>query len=394
MTTILQIIPTLDSGGAERTTLEVARAIVAEGGKALVATRGGRLTDEVERAGGRVVLLPVDSKNPLTMTRNARRLAQVIRDEKVDLVDVRSRAPAWSALMATRRTGTPLVATYHGAYSAKSPLKRLYNSGMVRADLVIANSEYTAAAIRAQYDMRGRRLVVIPRGADVAAFDPAKIERARAEALARRWNVDMVNDRRLRLLLPARLTFWKGHIVTLDALAALVSRQGSRHRENLQVFFAGDEGRKDGGSAALQREIDRRGVGTMVRIVGHCADMPAAYALADIVLCPSTLPEAFGRIAVEAAAMEKIAIGADHGAQRETIVDGETGFLAPPGDAEGLADAIDAAASLSGTERAGMGRAARRRVMALYSSQSMCDATLAAYRTLIKKQASVVEGRV
>lgn len=394
MATILQIIPTLDSGGAERTTVEVARAIVAEGGRALVATSGGRMTGEVERAGGRVVLLPVDSKNPFTIMSNAKRIARLIRDEKIDLVDVRSRAPAWSALLAKRETGARLVATYHGAYSAKSPIKRLYNSGMVRADLVIANSEYTAAKIRAQYDMRGTQLVVIPRGADVDAFDPARVDSARIEALAQRWGVDLRRDGPLRLLLPARLTFWKGHLVTLDALSALIARQGSRHSDDLQVFFAGDEGRKDGGSAAMQREIDRRGVGTMVRIVGHCADMPAAYALADIVLCPSTLPEAFGRIAVEAAAMEKIAIGADHGAQRETIIDGETGFLAPPGDAEGLADAIAAASSLSGTERGGMGRAARRRVMALYSSQSMCEATLAAYRTLIKTGAGGVEGRV
>lgn len=387
MPTILQIIPTLESGGAERTAVEMARAIVAGGGRALVATSGGRMAADVEAAGGRVVTLPVHSKNPLEIAANGRRLARLIREEHVDLVDVRSRAPAWSALLATRETHTPLVATYHGAYSAANPVKRWYNSGMVRADLVIANSEFTAGSIRAQYAGRADRIVVIPRGADFESFDPAKLSAERLNALGAQWGLAAPSPQSFTLLLPARLTGWKGHSAALEALAIVARRERDRaatgQRRDLQLVFAGDDNGKSGFAAQLRREIAARGVGNMVRLVGHCADMPAAFALCDAVLSPSTLPEAFGRVAVEAAAMERPVVGSDHGGQRETIVDGETGFLIAPGDSMGLADAIDELLMMSPLERRMMGRAARERAQKLYSVKSMCDATLAAYRTLL-----------
>jgi glycosyltransferase involved in cell wall biosynthesis len=387
MPTILQIIPTLESGGAERTAVEMARAIVASGGRALVATRGGRMTADVEAAGGRVVRFPVHSKNPFEIAANGRRLARLIREEHVDLVDVRSRAPAWSALLATRETHTPLVATYHGAYSATNPLKRWYNSGMVRADLVIANSEFTASSIRAQYAQRRDKIVVIPRGADFNIFDPAKLSADRLNGLRAKWGLAPPSPQTFTMLLPARLTGWKGHGVALEALAIVAERERGRtatgQRRDLQLVFAGDDNGKSGFVAQLRQEIAARGVGNMVRLVGHCADMPAAFALSDAVLSPSTLPEAFGRVAVEAAAMERPVVGSDHGGQRETIVDGETGFLIAPGDAIGIADAIDQLLIMAPFERRQMGRTARERALKLYSVKSMCDATLAAYRTLL-----------
>lgn len=389
MRTILQIIPSLESGGAERTTVEMARAITAMGWRAIVATHGGRLVSDVEAAGGRVVAMPVHSKNPLVIYANGAKLERLIRAERIDLVDVRSRAPAWSALIATQKTGARLVATYHGAYAASNPVKRLYNSGMVRADLVIANSEFTASSIRAQYALAPGKVTVIPRGADLDAFDPQKVSPERLSALRAAWGFSPENG--FCLILPARLTGWKGHIPALKAAAMVAARRRDRgatrgatgQSGNLQVFFVGDEGRRGEFAARLRREIAALGVGNMVRLVGHCADMPAAYALSDAVLSPSTLPEAFGRVAVEAAAMERPAIGADHGGQRESIIDGVTGFLTAPGDVVGLADAIDTLIQMTPAERRTMGRAARAWVAARYSTQSMCDATLAAYRTLL-----------
>ena len=383
--TVLQVVPALDEGGAERSTVEIAQAIVAAGGRALVATRGGRLAGAIAAAGGKVFPMPVHSKNPLTILANRGRLLRLIRAERVDLVHVRSRAPAWSALLAARAAKVPLVATYHGAYEAMNPLKRHYNSAMTRADIVIANSEFTAASIRAQYPIDARRLRIIPRGVDVAVFDPRQAGRERGEALARQWGVRHAAGA-LRLLLPARLSPWKGHRTAIEAIASLASAThpgASGQRLILQLVFVGDAEGRDDIRAGLQHEIDSRGVRDMIHFVGHCADMPGAYSWADIVLSPSTRPEAFGRVAVEAGAMGKPVIAADHGGARETIVDGETGVLVAPGDAKGLAEAIAALAAMGEAGRAAIGARARARVERHFSLDAMRRATLEAYEAAI-----------
>lgn len=385
---VLQVIPALSSGGAERTTVEMARAIVEAGGRALVATRGGRLEDEIAHVGGKVFRMPVHSKNPWVIWANRARLIALLREQKVDVLHVRSRAPAWSALWAAKATGVPLVATYHGAYEGRSALKRLYNSAMVRADLVIANSEFTAQSIRAQYEIDARRLRVIPRGAALETFDPDAVGPARAAALAQSWGVNAAPDA-LKVLLPGRLTSWKGQMVAVEAAARFVARAQPQQPASasqsrlLQLVFAGDAQGRDGYGEALRREIDRRGVRDMIHLVGHCADMPAAYAWADIVLAPSTRPEAFGRVAVEAAAMGRAVIASDHGGARETIVDGETGLLAPPGDVEAVADAIAELARIGAGGRAAMGARAKARARRLYTSAAMAEATLGAYRSVM-----------
>jgi glycosyltransferase involved in cell wall biosynthesis len=375
---VLQVVPALDSGGAERSAVEIAAAIVEAGGRALVASSGGRLAGEIVAAGGRVIPMPVHSKNPLTMHANVRRLAALIAAESVDIIHVRSRAPAWSALLAARRTKTPLVATYHGAYEAKGPLKRFYNSAMARADRVIANSQFTADSIAAQYPNAASRIRVICRGADLKAFDPDVVSPTRAETLARSWGLGGRAEA-FNLLLPARLTFWKGQDIAVQALGRLAAASGQRGV--LRLVLAGDaEGR--GYGEALRRKIDGSGVRDMVHLVGHCADMPAAYAWADAVLSPATLPEAFGRVAVEAGAMARPVIAADHGGARETVVNGETGFLVPPGDARALADAIEAMRNLGPRGREAMGRRARAWIKSRFSADTMRRATLAVYSEL------------
>nr|AMK59390.1 glycosyltransferase [uncultured bacterium UPO57] len=380
--TVLQVIPALDAGGAERATLEIAEAVVEAGGRALVATRGGRLAGEIERAGGEIFLMPVHSKNPLAIAANRGRLVKLIREEKVDIVHARSRAPAWSALWAARAAGVPFVATYHGAYAAKTPLKRLYNSAMARGDVVIANSEYTAAAIRKQFALDEARLRVIPRGVDLRIFDPDKVAGERIDALSRLWGVKP-GAGALRLLLPARLTAWKGQDVAIEAVAGLASTMGGTGQaQDLQLVLPGDAQGRDDYRAALQRAIEMRGVRDMIHLVGHCADMPAAYAWADAVLAPSTRPEAFGRVAVEAGAMGRPVIAAAHGGAQETVIDGETGYLVAPGNAKALAGAIAALAGMGPEGRKAMGARARERVRRLYSLEAMRRATLEAYRSL------------
>jgi glycosyltransferase involved in cell wall biosynthesis len=383
--TVLQIIPRLDAGGAERTTLEIAEAVVRAGGRALVATEGGRLEEAIKNAGGEIFRTRAASKNPLTVWANVGLVAEIVRREKVDIIHARSRAPAWSALWAARRTGVPFVTTYHGAYNAAGSFKRLYNSSMLRGDRVIANSHFTADRILAQGGVDPARLTVIPRGVDLGLFDPHKVSPSRLEKLTRGWGIG--ENSGFRLLLPARLTPWKGHETAIAAVAKLKAGAPTGQGAALSLVFCGGARDKPDFECRLRAKVNERGVRDMVHLVGDCADMPAAYAWADAVLAPSTRPEAFGRVAVEAGAMGKPVIASDHGGARETVIDGETGFLVAPGDVNALAGAIERLRAMPAEARAMMGEKAHARAASVYSSAAMCDATLGVYRALLAGRA-------
>ena len=282
--------------------------------------------------------------------------------------------------MAARATGIPFVTTWHGAYRDGPPWKRLYNSAMARGDLVIANSNFTAASIRSTQDP-GARLVIIHRGADTDEFNPEQVSTAQRAAMLERWGIDVREG--LVLLLPARLTDWKGHGVAIEALRRLLAAGEAGAEADLRLVFAGDAQGRDGFAETLARGVRDLGQGRMIRMVGHCDDMPAAYAAADIVLSPSTRPEAFGRVAAEAGAMGRVVIAADHGGARETIVDRETGFLVAPGSADALAAAMSSAITLGPEGRAAMGAKARTRIKLHFSTAAMTAATLGAYRSLL-----------
>lgn len=315
---ILQIIPALNAGGAERTTVDIAEAIAAAGGRALVATEGGRLVGELQAKGGVWLPFPADSKNPAAMALNVLKLANLCRREGVSLIHARSRAPAWVALGAARRLKLPFVTTYHGSYSGLSGVKVLYNSVMARGDVVIANSHYTADLIRNRHpDQAKDRIRVIHRGTDLSTFSPGAATAGRVEALRRSWGV--ASHERI-ILLAARLTAWKGQRVLIEA-AALLRDRGLK---DIAVVLAGDAQ----GRTSYERELDSlvaaRGLGGIVRRVGHCNDMPAAFRAASVVAVPSVEPEAFGRSAVEAQALGTPVVVTDIGAVPETV-------LAPPG---------------------------------------------------------------
>lgn len=377
--TLLQVIPDLEIGGAEQTTLDVAAAVVNAGGRSIVASQGGRMTAQLVAQGSEFTPMPVHTKNPLIAARNARALARLIRKEKVSLIHVRSRAPAFSALGAARATGIPLVATYHGVYNARSGLKRWYNSVMTRGAAVIANSEYTRSHVLAQHAVDPGKIVAIPRGIDLERFDPAAVDPARVEALREAWGVE-AEDARTVILLAARLTRWKGQGLMIEA-AALLKEQG---RDDFLILMAGTDQGRAGYRAELQAAIASASLEDQVKLVGHGADMPAAYLLADIAAAPSLDPEAFGRTAVEPQAMGRPVLAADHGATRETVADGVTGWLVPPGDAQSWADAIAQAIDAGPQNRALMGAAAQVRARARYSVGAMCDATLAVYAQVLK----------
>lgn len=377
--TILQVIPDLAAGGAERTTIEVAEAIIEAGGRALVVSQGGRLLPELEKAGGLNVELPVRSKNPITIRRNAMKLARLIRAQSVDLVHARSRAPAWSTYWAARRTHVPFVTTYHGAYSGVSGLKRTYNSIMARGDLVIANSDWTAAHVRSVHDTDKDRIVTIPRGVDFDVFDASLVSPERVRAIRESWQIGP-DEKRLVLLLPGRLTAWKGQSIAIEAMAGLSGAE----RAKLLLVLAGDAQGRTSYVEKLEDQIIASELGGSVRLVGHCEDMAAAYTASDIVLAPSTRPEAFGRVAAEASAMGKPVIVADHGGQKEIVIEGTTGSRAEPGNAADLAASIRAILQLGPEGRAGMGEAGRQHVHERFSKRGLQAATLEVYKRLLE----------
>jgi glycosyltransferase involved in cell wall biosynthesis len=380
--TLLQVVPRLDTGGAEQATLDIAAAVQAAGGRALVASMGGRMEAGLVPSGARLERMPVHSKNPLVVIGNAVRLARLIRLQKVSLIHVRSRAPAFSALWAAKATGVPLIATYHGVYNAKSALKRWYNGVMTRGRAVIANSDYTRAHVLAQHRVDPAKVIAIPRGVDAARFDPAAVSPERRQALALAWGLDPA-DRRVKILLAGRLTRWKGQTLAIEA-AGRLKAEGV---DDFLLILAGDSQGRVSYLAELEASVLAKGLEANVRIVGHTADMATAYALCDLAIAPSLDPEAFGRTAVEPQAMGVPVIAADHGATRETVVPGETGWLARPGDAAAWTQALGEAIAAGPQRRAAMGQAAMQRARRLYSVEAMCAATLKVY-------ADVLEGRL
>ncbi len=372
--TVLQVLPSLGvSGGVERTAIDLTAALTRRGWRALVASAGGPLEHEIRRAGGEHFTLPLDSKNPLRMSANARHLAELIRAQRVDVVHARSRAPAWSAHAAARRTGVLFVTTFHGTYGHGGALKRRYNRIMLKGERVIANSAFIGAHIRNVYGMAEDRLVVIPRGVDVARFDPEAVSNERMITLSTAWRVP---DGRPVVLLPGRITRWKGQEVLLDALVAL-------GRPDVFALLVGDDQRRPRYRAELLRKIGALGLEGQVRLIGPCRDMPAAYKLADVVVSASTDPEAFGRVAVEAQAMGRPVIATDHGGSRETVIPGATGWLVPPGDAAALAGALERALRLGPAARAELAAEARHHVLERFTVTHMTEATMAVYSDLL-----------
>lgn len=376
--TILQVAPELSAGGVERTVLEVTEAIVEAGGRALLASKGGRLEPEFTRLGGELFRMDAKSRNPVILKLNEGKLRQIIREQKVDLVHARSRAPAWSAWAAAKAEGVPFVTTYHGAYSGTSGLKRAYNSVMAKGDLVIANSLWIAAHIAEVHGVDPARIITIPRGVDLDAFDPDAVSPARVDALRKAWGLE--GDTRLVLLLPGRLTSWKGQGLALEALGLLAPEE----RAGLMLILAGDAQGRDSYVSDLEHQITRLGLTGHARIVPHVTDMPAAYLAAGLVLAPSTRPEAFGRVAAEASAMARPVIVADHGGARETVVEYETGTRAEPGSAPALAGAIRAMLSVGPASRASMGRQGRAHIIRHFSKRGLQAATLSVYKRVLE----------
>ncbi|MCB1508684.1 MAG: glycosyltransferase family 4 protein [Hyphomicrobiaceae bacterium] len=379
--TVLQVIPALETGGAEQTTLDVAGALVERGHRAIVASAGGRMVAALEAAGARHVRLPLETKNPAKMLANAFALARLARAEGAHILHARSRAPAWSALLAAWLSGARFVTTYHGIYNQKGWLKGLYNSVMARGEAVIANSHYTARVVAGRHPFARNRITVIARGTDFSAFAEGAVSAERMEALRRAWNLP---PRQPVILHMARLTRWKGQGVAIRALAALPDKAVKP-----VLVLAGDAQGRENYAQGLDTLATRLGVGDQVLRVGHCADVPAAFALADVAIVASIEPEAFGRAAVEAQASGTPVVVSDLGAVPETVLappevreEERTGYRVKPGDAGETAQALAALLALDAPAREALTRRARAHVTGAFALKRMTDATLAIYERL------------
>ena len=374
MPTVLQVLPRLQGGGGvERGTLDISRALAGAGWRSIIVSEDEADRAAAAEAGARHAALPVARRNPLGAPSALRRLASLIAEEEVDLVHARSRWPAWPACYAAKRTGRPFVTTFHGFYSTDWPGKRRYNAIMTRGDRVIAVSAFIARHIAETYAVEPGRIRTIPRGVDLSAFDPTRVKDERIAALRAAWQVP---EGRPVLMLPARLTARKGHLALLDALA--------RVETNVCCVLVGDSDRGHVGyRARIKQRIEALGTAHTVLLPGPCHDMPAAYMLADLVVSPSLRPEAFGRVPAEAQAMGRPVIAFAHGGALETVRDGETGWLVPPGDTGALADAIREALRASPAERGRMAAAGQDHVRRNFTLDGMCSATLDVYGELL-----------
>ncbi len=372
---ILQVLPALHTGGVERGTVEISGALAREGWQSVVASAGGELVRQLSYTGATHVELPLASKNPLTIWRNASQLQQIITKYGVNLVHARSRAPAWSALLACRSTGVPLVTTFHGVYGLENTLKKHYNAVMTRGRLVIAVSNYIAEHIRANYNVPAERIRIIPRGVDIDAFNINAISQHRLFELVERWRIP---DDVPIIALPGRVTRWKGHHVLLDALALLPHR-------DFFCLFIGDDTAHPNYRKELGDRIKTLGLGDKVRFTGNTTAMAEAYTLCNLVIVTSIEPEAFGRVPIEAQIMGKPVIAAAHGGAIDTVLPQETGWLVEPDSAESMADALIEALAADNDLLEVMGRRGQEHVSANFSLHKMCDRTLNTYEELLQQ---------
>ena len=372
---ILQVLPELRSGGVERGTIEIARAIMNSGGIALVASSGGPMISQLAHCGATHITLPLASKNPFKIWRNSFALSKLIKKHNVDILHARSRAPAWSAWLAAKRSKCHFVTTFHGTYGLTGMFKKHYNSIMTRGERVIAISNFIAEHIQQNYEIAVDKLRVIHRGVDLKFFNPFTHSPQRMIELTKQWRLP---DDLPLILFPGRITRWKGQDVFLHALAQLP------HRRFFAVILGDDKGHENY-RLELEALITKLQLEGHVRIARHTHYVSEAYMLSRVVVATSIEPEAFGRVVLEAQAMGKPVITTNHGGPQETVVNDTTGWLIPPNDANVLSQCIDHALSLDDDTMHWMAEQsvinARR-----FSLDAMCQKTLDVYEELMEPQ--------
>ena len=377
---VLQVIPKLGYGGAETGCFDLAHFLNENNCKSYLVTSGGPLLKYINRKKVKVIRLPVQSKNPLLILLNSIVLIFIIFFLNIDIVHARSRAPAWSCLFATKITRRKFVTTFHGTYNFKSSLKKWYNSVMVRSDLIIAGSNFIFSHIQKNYSTylnKEKKFLVIFRGINTEYFNPKKIKDSDKTLLRKKWKID--NDKKV-ILLPGRLTGWKGQEMFIDSIRNL--KENSPDLNFIAVILGSDQGRKIF-KKKLIRLVEQYRLNNEVLFVEHLELMPIAYEISDVVVSTSIEPEAFGRVSVEAQAMEKPILASNIGGSNETIIKEKTGFLFESGNSKNLSEKLGEILNLSEVTRNGIGAEGRKNVKVKFNVEKMCNSTYSEYKKLI-----------
>ena len=377
---ILQVIPKLGYGGAETGCFDLAHYLHEHNCKSYIVTSGGPLLKYINKKKVKILRLPVQSKNPILILLNSILLTLIIFFLNVDIVHARSRAPACSCLIATKLTRRKFVTTFHGTYNFKSDLKKWYNSVMVRSDLIIAGSNFIFSHIKENYSKylsNKKKFLVIFRGINTDYFNPKKIKESDKNLLKKKWNI---NDEKKIILLPGRLTEWKGQEMFIEAISLL--KKNLSEIEFIAVILGSDQGRKIY-KKKLIRLVEQHRLSGNIIFVDHLELMPIAYEISTVIVSSSIEPEAFGRVSVEAQSMEKPIVASNIGGSNETIINDKTGFLFKAGDSKNLSEKLKEVLNLSELTLNGIGAEGRKNIIAKFNVEKMCNTTYSEYKKLI-----------
>ena len=377
---VLQVIPKLGFGGAETGCYDIAHYLPENNCKSFIVTSGGELTKFINKEKVKLIRLPVHSKNPILIFFNSIFLIGIILFFDISIVHARSRAPAWSCLFATKLTGRKFVTTFHGTYNFSGKIKKLYNSIMVRSDLIIAGSNFIFSHIKENYSEflgQKKKFLVIFRGINVDYFDQSTKLDSDEKKILKKWELD--KEKKI-ILVPGRLTNWKGQLLLIEAINLVKIELGY---EAFNVVILGSDQGRDLYKKKLIRLTEQYRLTNQIKFIDHCDDMALAYKVSDIVISPSIEPEAFGRVSVEAQSMEKLIIASNIGGSNETIIDEKTGFLFEAGNANDLSKKIIRAITMDEMSLQLMGKEGRKNVIKKFNVEKMCFSTYSEYKRLL-----------
>ena len=379
---VLQVIPRLGYGGAETGCYDLAHFLPEKGCVSFIATSGGELLKFIDKKKVKLFRLPVHSKNPILMLLNAIIITLIIIIYNINIVHVRSRAPAWSCYLAAKLTFRKIVTTFHGTYNFNNKIKKFYNSIMVRSNLVIAGSNFIFSHINDNYGNfflnKKRKLLVIFRGINTNYFNPQKISPIKLEKFSKEHNIDR---NKFVILLPGRLTYWKGQKIFIEAIKILSDRKNDSSFESI---ILGNEQGRNVYKKQLYGLVQQYRLGKIIKFIDHCSEMPVAYGIANLVCSCSYEPEAFGRVSVEAQSMQVPIIASDLGGSKETIIKDKSGFLFKNKDPLALAEAIDMIMQKDYNSLKSIGFEGRKNVLKRFDVDKMCQSTFTEYKKLLE----------